>query len=75
MSQNTAVRPNCEKCGGVLVPSRNLITNRVESVACVSCGEALYRDYERRAPLAKEMGAGKGSEGSPRHDAKLRASA
>ena len=63
MNQDAAERPNCQKCRGCLIPNRNLLTGRVESVTCAACGETVYRDHARRQPELKEsdMARGKGA--------------
>jgi RNase P subunit RPR2 len=67
MTQDGAERPNCQKCAGVLLPARNSITERVESLHCLSCGDLILRDYPRRRPNLKEADTTAGK-GVSRHD-------
>ena len=66
MSQDAAERPNCQKCGGMLIPSRNLVTLQVESLTCFLCGEVLYRNHPRRLPIPSEKASCMA--GIPAHD-------
>ena len=58
MSQDAAERPCCQKCGGFLLPNRNAITDRVESLTCVACGETVYRGHKRRQPALNDGARG-----------------
>ena len=68
MSQEAAARPSCTRCGGCLIPSRDLTTGRVESVSCAICGETLYRNHERRKPNLKEADTTAGKSVSRHND-------
>ena len=46
-------KPRCTKCGGALLPDREL-GGRTVSVGCVNCGERWFRGVTRRAPTDLE---------------------
>ena len=48
-------RPHCPRCHGTaLNPERSPFTGKIESVACITCGERVWREFRRRTPSRDE---------------------
>ncbi|WP_298434484.1 hypothetical protein [Geobacter sp.] len=63
--QTDSGRPRCPKCRSTaLRPERSIFTGRVEAVACITCGERVYREFRRRSPSRRER---QNAPGIPHH--------